>query len=75
MMAMTCCADMQAFEVVARPAMDTLESALDRLKMNIYVNFAKWGLPCPITGQPGHIAQQQREAAHQHQQQQHTATS
>jgi cytochrome c heme-lyase len=57
----------QAFEVVTRPALDTLDSALDRLKMNIYVNFAKWGLPCPVTGVDGALGkgmlQQQQQPA------------
>lgn len=48
----------QAFEVVARPALDSFDSALDRLKMNIYIKFAEWGLPCPITRQAGAIGQE-----------------
>ncbi|KAF8071218.1 TIF3A1 [Scenedesmus sp. PABB004] len=40
----------QAFEVVARPALDSAEAALDRAKMAIYTRFAAWGLPCPVTG-------------------------
>ncbi|KAG2439316.1 hypothetical protein HXX76_004675 [Chlamydomonas incerta] len=47
----------QAFEIVARPAVDSVEAALDRVKMNIYLKFAEWGLPCPITGQAGAVAQ------------------
>lgn len=39
-----------AFEIVTRPALDSFEAALDRVKMNIYLKFAQWGLPCPITG-------------------------
>lgn len=39
-----------AFSVDVRPALDSVENALDRFKMNIYIQFAKWGLPCPITG-------------------------
>jgi len=42
----------QAFEVVTRPALDSVEAALDRAKMAIYTQFAAWGLPCPITGHP-----------------------
>jgi cytochrome c heme-lyase len=42
----------QAFEIVERPALDSLESALDRLKMAIYAQCARWGVPCPITGSP-----------------------
>lgn len=40
----------EAFEIVARPAIDSFDSALDRLKMRIYRTFAHYGLPCPITG-------------------------
>ncbi|KAJ9530189.1 hypothetical protein QJQ45_023487 [Haematococcus lacustris] len=43
----------EAFEIVARPALDSLEAVVDRVKMNIYVKFAQWGLPCPITGPSG----------------------
>ncbi|KXZ52772.1 hypothetical protein GPECTOR_8g161 [Gonium pectorale] len=46
----------QAFEIVARPAVDSVDSALDRVKMNIYLKFAEWGLPCPITGHSGGVA-------------------
>jgi cytochrome c heme-lyase len=45
-----CCCVFQAFEVVTRPALDSAEAALDRVKMAIYTQFAKYGLPCPITG-------------------------
>mmetsp|Transcript_1895 Transcript_1895/g.2814 ORF Transcript_1895/g.2814 Transcript_1895/m.2814 type:complete len:289 (-) Transcript_1895:533-1399(-) len=45
----------QAFELVVRPALDSFEAALDRVKMTIYENFAEWGLPCPITGTSGSI--------------------
>ena len=41
----------QAFEITVRPAVDSFDSLLDRVKMSIYTNFAAWGLPCPITGQ------------------------
>ena len=47
---------MKAFEIVARPALDSFGSALDRVKMNIYLKFAQWGLPCPITGHTGSMA-------------------
>ncbi len=47
---------LQAFEVVARPALDSIESAVDRVKMAVYTRFAEWGLPCPITGQAGQVA-------------------
>ena len=45
----------QAFEIVARPALDSAEAAVDRVKMNIYLKFAEWGLPCPITGHQGGV--------------------
>ncbi|GFR43945.1 hypothetical protein Agub_g5084 [Astrephomene gubernaculifera] len=52
----------QAFEIVARPALDSVDAALDRVKMNIYLKFAEWGLPCPITGHPsGNVAGQQEQ--------------
>lgn len=41
----------EAFEITVRPALDSVDAALDRLKMNIYTNFARWGLPCPVSGQ------------------------
>eukprot|EP00215_Chloropicon_roscoffensis_P000179 CAMPEP_0198461712 /NCGR_PEP_ID=MMETSP1456-20131121/393_1 /TAXON_ID=1461544 ORGANISM="Unidentified sp., Strain RCC1871" /NCGR_SAMPLE_ID=MMETSP1456 /ASSEMBLY_ACC=CAM_ASM_001119 /LENGTH=321 /DNA_ID=CAMNT_0044186781 /DNA_START=60 /DNA_END=1028 /DNA_ORIENTATION=- len=49
---------MEAFEVQARPALDSFTSCLDRVKMNIYVTCAQYGLPCPISGQPGHIGKE-----------------
>lgn len=59
-----------AFEIVARPALDSFESALDRVKMNIYLRFAEWGLPCPITGTNGSVGatamqQQQQQVSQQ----------
>jgi cytochrome c heme-lyase len=51
--------------VVTRPALDSIEAALDRLKFNIYTQFAAWGLPCPVTGQAGRFAQQQQQAQQQ----------
>ncbi|PNW75414.1 hypothetical protein CHLRE_12g526500v5 [Chlamydomonas reinhardtii] len=48
---------LQAFAIGARPAMDSVEAALDRVKMNMNLKFADWGLPCPITGEPGAMAQ------------------
>jgi cytochrome c heme-lyase len=39
-----------AFQVVVRPALDSPTAALDRVKMQIYLKFAEYGLPCPITG-------------------------
>jgi cytochrome c heme-lyase len=50
----------QAFEIVARPALDTVESAVDRLKMATYVQCARWGIPCPITGGQGHVVSGQQ---------------
>lgn len=41
---------LQAFTLRVRPAVDTPNAAVDRIKMNIYTTFAKYGLPCPITG-------------------------
>lgn len=41
---------LQAFTLRVRPAVDTPAAALDRVKMNIYTTFAKYGLPCPVTG-------------------------
>ena len=41
---------LQAFTLRVRPAVDTSTAALDRVKMNIYTTFAKYGLPCPVTG-------------------------
>lgn len=43
----------QAFTVTERPALDTLENGLDRARMAIYSQCARWGVPCPVTGQ-GH---------------------
>lgn len=45
----------QAFQLRVRPALDDVESALDRTKMLIYKKFAEYGLPCPITGSDGHV--------------------
>ena len=41
---------MEAFEVVARPALDSVTSCVDRVKMNVYITCAKYGLPCPFSG-------------------------
>jgi cytochrome c heme-lyase len=59
----------QAFEIVTRPALDSAEAALDRLKMTIYSQFAAWGLPCPVTGQAGRLAMQHQQQREQQQQQ------
>ncbi|KAK2079792.1 hypothetical protein QBZ16_002187 [Prototheca wickerhamii] len=42
----------EAFELRVRPALDSLEAGVDRMKMQIYTTFAKYGLPCPVTGHP-----------------------
>lgn len=60
----------QAFEVVARPALDSPLAALDRLKMGVYTTFAAWGLPCPVTGVDGAIGQSQLSLQGQQQPQQ-----
>ncbi|GAB4819127.1 hypothetical protein N2152v2_006173 [Parachlorella kessleri] len=57
----------EAFEVTVRPALDSLDAFMDRLRMQVYMNFAKYGLPCPVTGTAGEVGQ----AAQQPQQQQH----
>lgn len=46
---------MQAFEMRVRPALDSLDNGLDRVKLFIYQKFADYGLPCPVTGSRGHI--------------------
>lgn len=46
-----------AFETIVRPALDSPEAALDRLKMSIYTTFAANGLPCPVTWQQGSVGQ------------------
>lgn len=48
----------QAFEVVARPALDSFSNVLDRVKMSIYTTFAEYGLPCPVTLQGGRVGQE-----------------
>lgn len=40
----------EAFEITVRPAIDSPGAMVDRIKMQIYSTFAKYGLPCPITG-------------------------
>ena len=42
----------EAFELRVRPALDSVEAGVDRMKMQIYTTFAKYGLPCPVTGHP-----------------------
>lgn len=41
---------LQAFVLRVRPALDSVGSAVDRIKMVIYTSFAAAGLPCPVTG-------------------------
>lgn len=56
------CVFAQAFTIRARPAVDSAEAVLDRVKMKIYTTCAKYGLPCPITGHaPTFQHQEQRE--------------
>ena len=43
------------FELVVRPALDSFDGAVDRTKMFIYVEFAKRGWPCPVSGMPGDL--------------------
>mmetsp|Transcript_12588 Transcript_12588/g.41495 ORF Transcript_12588/g.41495 Transcript_12588/m.41495 type:complete len:257 (+) Transcript_12588:88-858(+) len=52
---------MDAFKVDARPALDSPEACLDRLKMNVYIAAAAVGLPCPITGDSGKIVPSQAQ--------------
>jgi hypothetical protein len=33
-----------------RPALDNFQNAFDRVKMSIYSQCARLGIPCPITG-------------------------
>ena len=46
----------EAFTITARPAVDNLDAALDRVRMRIYKTCARYGLPCPITGHAGGAA-------------------
>lgn len=46
----------EAFELRVRPALDSVDAVVDRMKMLIYTKFAQWGLPCPITGHKGTIS-------------------
>mmetsp|Transcript_12208 Transcript_12208/g.36640 ORF Transcript_12208/g.36640 Transcript_12208/m.36640 type:complete len:294 (-) Transcript_12208:605-1486(-) len=43
----------EAFELEVRPALDSPGALLDRVKMNIYIQCARWGVPCPLTGHSG----------------------
>lgn len=51
-----CTGSPEAFELRVRPALDSLEAGLDRVKMQIYTTFAQYGLPCPVTGHPSGAA-------------------
>ena len=54
----------QAFDLRVRPALDSPEAALDRVKMFVYEKCAKYGLPCPVTGHAsGKVASEMAEAA------------
>ena len=56
---------LQAFTLRVRPAVDTVESVLDRTKMSIYKTFARLGLPCPITGTAGQVGRTAVQAEQQ----------
>ncbi|KDD72890.1 cytochrome c/c1 heme lyase [Helicosporidium sp. ATCC 50920] len=49
----------EAFGLTVRPALDSPGAALDRTKMFIYTQFAKYGLPCPVTGHPSTVGVQE----------------
>jgi len=51
-----------AFEIVARPAIDSAGALVDRARMAVYVGFARLGLPCPVTGGGGDLGQRALEA-------------
>lgn len=42
------------FRVVARPALDSPEAAMDRLKLSVHSLSRSLGLPCPVTGSRPH---------------------
>ena len=50
----------EQFELVVRPAFDSVEGAVDRAKMFTYVNCARFGVPCPITGSASVIGEEQK---------------
>ncbi|KAK9861393.1 hypothetical protein WJX84_001237 [Apatococcus fuscideae] len=54
-----------AFKLRVRPALDSVEAGMDRLRMNIYRKCAQWGVPCPLTGAPSqhHDAEQQHASS------------
>ena len=65
-----------AFDIRVRPALDSLGSATDRLKMWIYETCAEYRLPCPVTGHPpttAASAQRQQQQQQQQPQQQPSA--
>ena len=45
---------------MVRPAADSAESVLDRVKMTVYVGCALVGIPCPITGNNSEIGSEAR---------------
>ena len=45
----------EQFDVVVRPALDSVDAVLDRIKMNIYITCARFGIPCPVSGHGGEI--------------------
>ncbi len=54
---------MQAFKLRVRPALDTVESGMDRIRMNIYRKCAQWGIPCPLTGAPSQHGETKQHAS------------
>lgn len=47
----------EAFDISVRPALDSFDALMDCIKMQIYIKFARYGLPCPITGSQGQVGQ------------------
>jgi cytochrome c heme-lyase len=47
----------EAFDLVVRPAADSVGNILDRIKMGIYVQFYAWGLPCPVSFKKGNVGE------------------
>lgn len=41
-----------AFSIIDRPALDSVENLMDRVKMSVYESCARWDIPCPVTGNP-----------------------
>lgn len=50
-----------AFTVETRPALDSVDAALDRAKMTIYKTAYQYGLPCPINGMPSSFTAEPQE--------------